>query len=104
VYKSAEGMRQSCECTYKQKEGGGDDAQCGHSLLCFQGSFGANLRSLHRSGLLDKELDSAIGVRFPRFRTGEKGYIYLYMYVTNRYTKVFMCFRADDARRDEYPS
>jgi hypothetical protein len=48
------------------------------SLLCFQGSFGPNLRSLHRSGLQNKELDSAIGVRSPLW-TGEKGYIYTCM-------------------------
>ena len=57
-------------------------------------SFGPDLltwtaRSLHRSGLQNKELDSAIGVRSPRFGTGEKGYLYLYMYIiAYQYNKV----------------
>jgi hypothetical protein len=67
-------------------------------------SFGPNSRSFHRSGLQNKELDSAIGVRSPRsrFRTGEKGYfeIFVHICITFQYNTVFMGFMDDHAKRD----
>ena len=77
------------------------------SLLCFFWTYTWTARSLHRSGLVrvklqNKELDSAIGVISPLWDWG-KG-IYLYMHITYKYTRMFMCFIADDAKHDEYPS
>lgn len=59
-------------------------AQCGLvALLLLEPTLELTLAPSFRVALQNKELDSAIGVRCPRFGTGEKG-IYLFIHVHHR--------------------
>jgi hypothetical protein len=96
-------MRQSCECSNKQKEGGDDDAQCGLVALLPR-FFWTQLTLAPSFRVAEQGARLRDWRKVPALGLGKRDIFIHVCRKSAQYASVFMRFMADDARHDQYPS